>query len=123
MIYAVNLKCNHARASFGLYLKVLSEVLKVQNENVFVFPLSVAFSQKGNLLMQGTQSSCPCASGTFTGGLDKEHLDELDIKCALVGHSERRIFEDETLIRVKSDSAKEQGWQIFLCTGEDLKTK
>ncbi|MDL0114998.1 triose-phosphate isomerase [Campylobacter felis] len=123
MIYAANLKCNHTRASFELYLKALNEALKTQNENVFVFPPSVAFSQKESFFTQGTQNFYPCVNGAFTGELGKEHLDEFGIKCVLIGHSERRIFENEALIKAKFDFAKEQGWQIFLCIGEDLKTK
>ncbi|MCR2066799.1 triose-phosphate isomerase [Campylobacter helveticus] len=123
MIYAANLKCNHTRASFELYLKALNEALKTQNENVFVFPPSVAFSQKESFFTQGTQNFYPCINGAFTGEIGKEHLDEFGIKCVLIGHSERRIFENEVLIKAKFDFAKEQGWQIFLCIGEDLKTK
>ncbi|WP_317363459.1 triose-phosphate isomerase [Campylobacter helveticus] len=123
MIYAANLKCNHTRASFELYLKALNEALKDKDENVFVFPPSVAFSQKESFFTQGTQNFYPCINGAFTGEIGKEHLDEFGIKCVLIGHSERRIFENEVLIKAKFDFAKEQGWQIFLCIGEDLKTK
>lgn len=123
MIYAANLKCNHTRASFELYLKALNGALKTQNENIFVFPPSVAFSQKESFFTQGAQNFYPCINGAFTGELGKEHLDEFGIKCVLIGHSERRIFENEALIKAKFDFAKEQGWQIFLCIGEDLKTK
>uniref|UniRef100_UPI0019691AAF triose-phosphate isomerase n=1 Tax=Klebsiella pneumoniae TaxID=573 RepID=UPI0019691AAF len=81
MIYAANLKCNHTRASFELYLKALNEALKTQNENVIVFPPSVAFSQKESFFTQGTQNFYPCVNGAFTGELGKEHLDEFGIKC------------------------------------------
>ncbi|MBS4275495.1 triose-phosphate isomerase [Campylobacter vulpis] len=123
MIFAANLKCNHTRASFELYLKALNETLGTHNNNIFVFPPSVAFSQKESFFTQGTQNFYPCINGAFTGELGKEHLDEFGIKCVLIGHSERRIYENEALIKAKFDFAKKQGWQIFLCIGEDLKTK
>lgn len=123
MIYAANLKCNHTRASFELYLKALNEALKDKDENVFVFPPSVALSQKESLFTQGVQNFYPCINGAFTGEIGKEHLDEFGIKCVLIGHSERRIFEDEVLIKAKFDFAKEHQYKIFLCIGEDLKTK
>ena len=123
MIYAANLKCNHTRASFELYLKALNEALKDKDENVFVFHPSVALSQKESLFTQGVQNFYPCINGAFTGEIGKEHLDEFGIKCVLIGHSERRIFEDEVLIKAKFDFAKEHQYKIFLCIGEDLKTK
>lgn len=123
MIYAANLKCNHTRASFELYLNALNEALNAQDENIFVFPPSVAFSQKESFFTQGAQNFYPCIHGAFTGELGKEHLDEFGIKCVLIGHSERRVFENDVLIKAKFDFAKKHGYNIFLCIGENLKTK
>ncbi len=65
----------------------------------------------------------PCVNGAFTGELGKEHLDEFGIKCVLIGHSERRALGDEEFIKAKFDFAKEHGYKIVFCIGENLDTK
>lgn len=123
MIYAANLKCNHNRASFALYAKKLNEFLQKQNNEIFVFPPSVALYQGSLHFTQGAQNFYPCINGAFTGELGKEHLDEFGINCVLIGHSERRILENEALIKQKFDFAIKQNYTIFLCVGEDFQTK
>lgn len=123
MIFAANLKCNHTRTSFALYARALNDFLGSKDGDVFIFPPSVAFLQDELFFTQGAQNFYPCINGAFTGELGKEHLDEFGIDCVLLGHSERRVFENHALIKEKFDFAKAQGWRIFLCVGENLQTK
>ncbi|ARJ56182.1 triose-phosphate isomerase [Campylobacter cuniculorum] len=123
MIFAANLKCNHTRESFKSYADALNKALKNKDEEIFVFPPNVAFLKEDLKFTQGTQNFYPCFKGAFTGEIGKEHLDEFGIKCVLIGHSERRILDNEALIKAKFDFAKEQNYTIFFCIGEDLKTK
>ncbi|EPA1253005.1 triose-phosphate isomerase [Campylobacter coli] len=123
MIFAANLKCNHTRASFKIYANILNQYLEAKNDDIIVFPPSIAFLENENNFIQGAQNFYPCVNGAFTGELGKEHLDEFGIKCVLIGHSERRALGDENLIKAKFDFAKEHAYKIVFCIGEDLKLK
>ncbi|MGI7705235.1 triose-phosphate isomerase [Campylobacter jejuni] len=123
MIFAANLKCNHTRASFKIYAEILNKTMGAKCDDIIVFPPSVAFLENENNFIQGAQNFYPCVNGAFTGELGKEHLDEFGIKCVLIGHSERRALGDEELIKAKFDFAKEHGYKIVFCIGENLDTK
>ncbi|HHY1333526.1 TPA: triose-phosphate isomerase [Campylobacter coli] len=123
MIFAVNLKCNHTRSSFKIYANILNQYLEAKNDDIIVFPPSIAFLENELNFIQGAQNFYPCVNGAFTGELGKEHLDEFGIKCVLIGHSERRALGDENLIKAKFDFAKEHAYKIVFCIGEDLKLK
>lgn len=123
MIFAANLKCNHTRSSFKLYANTLNEAIKSTNDEIIVFPSSIAFLEDELNFTQGAQNFYPCINGAFTGEIGKMHLDEFGIKCVLIGHSERRVLGDENLIKAKFDFAKEQNYKIIFCIGEDLETK
>ncbi len=43
MIFAANLKCNHTRASFKIYAKILNKTMGVKCDDIIVFPPSIAF--------------------------------------------------------------------------------
>ncbi|EAH9965518.1 triose-phosphate isomerase [Campylobacter coli] len=123
MIFAANLKCNHIRSSFKIYANILNQYLEAKNDDIIVFPPSIAFLENELNFIQGAQNFYPCVNGAFTGELGKEHLDEFGIKCVLIGHSERRALGDENLIKAKFDFAKEHAYKIVFCIGEDLKLK
>lgn len=123
MIFAANLKCNHTRSSFKLYANTLNEAIKNINDEIIVFPPSIAFLEDELNFIQGTQNFYPCVNGAFTGEIGKMHLDEFGINCVLIGHSERRALGDENLIKAKFDFAKEHGFKIIFCIGEDLEIK
>lgn len=123
MIFAANLKCNHTRASFKIYAEILNKTMGAKCDDIIVFPPSVAFLENENNFIQGAQNFYPCVNGAFTGELGKEHLDEFGIKCVLIGHSERRALGDEEFIKAKFDFAKEHGYKIVFCIGENLDTK
>ncbi|MCX2683277.1 triose-phosphate isomerase [Campylobacter sp. MIT 21-1685] len=121
MIFAANLKCNHTRASFRLYSRILNQALKKKNEEIFVFPPSVAFLEDELYFTQGAQNFYPCVNGAFTGEIGKEQLDEFGIKSVLIGHSERRVLGEN--VEAKFDFAAKQGYTIILCIGESLEVK
>ncbi|WP_053874919.1 triose-phosphate isomerase, partial [Campylobacter coli] len=99
------------------------QYLEAKNDDIIVFPPSIAFLENELNFIQGAQNFYPCVNGAFTGELGKEHLDEFGIKCVLIGHSERRALGDENLIKAKFDFAKEHAYKIVFCIGEDLKLK
>lgn len=123
MKFLANLKCNHTRASFREYAKILDENLSA-NDDVSVFAPASAFDEKRHLFRLGAQNFYPCESGAFTGEIGKAMLDEFDIKDVLIGHSERReiLNESEEFLRAKFDFAAKNGWNVVYCIGENLST-
>ena len=123
MKFLANLKCNHTRASFREYAKILDENLSA-NDDVSVFAPASAFDEKRHLFRLGAQNFYPCESGAFTGEIGKAMLDEFDIKDVLIGHSERReiLNESEEFLRAKFDFAAKNGWNVIYCIGENLST-
>ena len=123
MKFLANLKCNHTRASFREYAKILDENLSA-NDDVSVFAPASAFDEKRHLFRLGAQNFYPCESGAFTGEIGKVMLDEFDIKDVLIGHSERReiLKESEEFLRAKFDFAVKNGWNVIYCIGENLST-
>lgn len=141
MIIAGNLKCNHTRASFQNYAMALNDGLKdichnftlldnIQNFNsnkanfnsIIVFPPSVAFVEVSacKYFSQGAQNFYPCDSGSFTGEVGTNMLDEFGVNIVLIGHSERRgLGENDELIKAKFNFAKQKGYKIIFCVGED----
>ena len=123
MKFLANLKCNHTRASFREYAKILDENLSA-NDDVSVFAPASAFDEKRHIFRLGAQNFYPCESGAFTGEIGKAMLDEFGIKDVLIGHSERReiLNESEELLRAKFDFAAKNGWNVIYCIGENLST-
>ena len=123
MKFLANLKCNHTRASFREYAKILDENLSA-NDDVSVFAPASAFDEKRHLFRLGAQNFYPCESGAFTGEIGKAMLDEFEIKDVLIGHSERReiLNESEEFLRAKFDFASKNGWNVIYCIGENLST-
>lgn len=56
MIFAANLKCNHTRASFKIYAKILNKTMGVKCDDIIVFPPSIAFLENENNFIQGAQN-------------------------------------------------------------------
>ena len=123
MKFLANLKCNHTRASFREYAKILDENLSA-NDDVSVFAPASAFDEKRHIFRLGAQNFYPCESGAFTGEIGKAMLDEFEIKDVLIGHSERReiLKESEEFLRAKFDFAVKNGWNVIYCIGENLST-
>ena len=124
MIFAANLKTNHTRSSFKIYSNELNKIAKYNENDIFVFPPSVAFNEDVLDFIQGAQNFYPCINGAYTGEIGKEQLDEFNIKAVLIGHSERRALGDnDELLKKKFDFAKENNYKIIFCIGEDKDTK
>jgi triosephosphate isomerase (TIM) len=58
--------------------------------------------------------------GAFTGEISAPMLRELDVRGAIVGHSERRQYFGETdeTVRMRTEHALETGLRVIACVGE-----
>lgn len=126
-IIAANLKTNHTRKSVADYLKEIElHVTKEQiKDRCVVFPPATALTESTKNITVGTQNAYPVESGSFTGEIGCEQLNEFGTKTVLIGHSERRhiLGEGLDLVKKKFDFFSNKGYEIFFCIGEPLEIK
>ena len=128
-IIASNFKTNHTRKSTALFINEVDDYLvknSIQNE-VYVFPTATSldsFDTVPNLNI-GVQNAYSVNSGSFTGEIGTEQIDEFGIKTILIGHSERRhiLGETQAQIAAKYEFYKNLGYKIIYCIGEPLVVK
>lgn len=128
-IIASNFKTNHTRKSTKEFIDEVNNYLgenSIDNE-VFIFPTATAldnFDTKSNLNI-GTQNAYCVVSGSFTGEIGTQQLDEFGVKTILIGHSERRhiLGETQKQVALKYNYYKALGYKIIYCIGEPLEVK
>ena len=128
-IIASNFKTNHTRKSTKEFVSTIDKYLNEDNikNDVFIFPPNTAldsFDTPDNLNI-GVQNAYHTISGSFTGEIGTQQLDEFEIKTILIGHSERRHILGETQkeIALKYNYYKALGYKIIYCVGEPLEVK
>ncbi|MBL6969785.1 MAG: triose-phosphate isomerase [Campylobacterales bacterium] len=128
-IIAANFKTNHTRKSTNNFVNNINTFLEDENisNDVYIFPPATAldsFDTVSNLTV-GAQNAYYTKSGSFTGEIGTEQLDEFGIKTVLIGHSERRhiIGESQKEITTKYNYYKALGYKIIYCVGEPLEIK
>ncbi|MDP6959987.1 MAG: triose-phosphate isomerase [Dehalococcoidia bacterium] len=87
----------------------------------FVSFTSIAKVLKGSSIQLGAQNVNPNENGAFTGEVSTAMLHGL-VSHVVIGHSERRMFNDESSDQVaaKAVSVSKAGMTPILCVGEDL---
>jgi triosephosphate isomerase len=73
----------------------------------------------------GAQNFYPAENGAFTGEISTSHLLDAQVDAVLIGHSERRMYfnESDHFLKQKVDSAIQHGFQVVFCCGESLETR
>jgi len=128
-IIASNFKTNHTRKSTKEFVSTIDKYLNEDNikNDVFIFPPNTALDSFDTLdnLNIGVQNAYHTISGSFTGEIGTQQLDEFEIKTILIGHSERRHILGETQkeIALKYNYYKALGYKIIYCVGEPLEVK
>jgi len=128
-IIASNFKTNHTRKSTNQFITDVNKLLKDENikNDVYVFPTATSLDSFNNVdnLIIGVQNAYYTKSGSFTGEIGTEQLDEFNIKTILIGHSERRhvLGESQKDIALKFNYYKALGYKIIYCVGEPLEVK
>lgn len=87
--------------------------------------ISVAMEIAGDNISIGAQNVCEYESGAYTGEVSAKMLQSLGVKYAIVGHSERRQYFNETdeAILQKLKRLLEVGISPIFCCGESLETR
>jgi len=124
MIIASNFKTNYTRGSAKAFIKEIqafvSHTKSKQNVRIFApFTALDRFDEIQNIKV-GAQNFYPIQSGSYTGEIGFEQLEEFGIDTVLIGHSERRhiLKESQSFIAAKYDFAKAREVEIVYCIGE-----
>ena len=124
MIIASNFKTNHTRASTKEYLIKLNSYINENKttQDIYIFPPYTAldnYKLHKNIKL-GVQNAYPTDSGSYTGEIGYEQIEEFAINTILIGHSERRhiLNESQELIAKKYNFYKDKEFTIVYCIGE-----
>ena len=126
MILALNNKSNLNKNEFTNYLLQLNKI--VTNHKLILCPTFLniprADLENKNYLL-GAQNVSSNSSGAFTGEISAEQLKEENVKYCIVGHSERRLLQKESLKEISSKikNLQEQNIIPILCVGETKEEK
>lgn len=128
-IVAGNWKMNlDSQAAFAL-VDALNDQLDAKNCRVVLFPpclyvLPLSRMNKGKYEL-GVQNFYPESYGAFTGEISLPQAKSVGANLALIGHSERREYFNETnaFLRQKVDAAVAEGIEFIFCCGEPLEIR
>ncbi len=123
-IIAGNWKMNGSRATLTAMMGALSEV-KTENKVILCVPFTMIDTESSNNVQIGAQDISSHARGAYTGEVSGAMLAEIGTKYVIVGHSERRMYHDETndIVREKAKMALENGITPIICVGETMEEK
>ena len=125
-IVAGNWKLNGSRAFGEALLNTLAPSLNPAVETLIIPPLPILDHLIGRCAgtgyVFGAQDVGVHGQGAFTGDIAAEMLADIGCRYVLVGHSERRQYQQETneLVAEKFLAAKRAGLIPVLCVGESL---
>ena len=99
------------------------------NAQVVILPPAIylrdCISLKRGSWELGIQNVWTENSGAYTGEISPSMVDDFGVSWVLVGHSERRNYQNETdeLIRLKLKCSIDAGMNVILCVGETLQER
>ena len=126
-LIAGNWKMNGSLAANEALLKAVIAGAQAPACDIAVCVPAVYFAQvqalvSGSAVSLGAQDVSAQAQGAFTGELSSAMLKEFGVRYAIVGHSERRQYhqESDALVAEKARAALAQGITPIVCVGETL---
>ena len=125
-MFAANWKMN---GSLSMISRFFDDLDLKSDEDVVVFPPAIYLSDcvkyKAGRLEFGVQNVWSEDSGAFTGEISAKMSKEQGANWVLIGHSERRNFQNEAedLIREKLACSLKSDMNVILCVGESLEQR
>lgn len=120
-----NLKMNKPVCGFDEYFKKLNKIAK-NSENVvgvsipYIYLGDAKKSLKKSKVFYGAENCHFETKGAFTGEISVAMLKEFGCKTCIVGHSERRAYDNETdeKVNLKLKALLKENMQPIMCFGE-----
>ena len=127
-IIAGNWKMNIPEGGVDAYVTALNGLISHSRScSVTIcapYPLLPALQRatKDSRIYLGAQNISEHASGAYTGEVSAEILAVADVRCAIIGHSERRQYygETDTMVNAKVKAALSANLSPIICVGETL---
>ena len=120
-----NWKMNGKESSLSVVKTVQNYLLRNETHpNVIICPpftiLSALIKKTHKCISFGSQDAHDQDSGAFTGSISSSMIKSLGAKYVILGHSERREYQKETVfeLRNKINSALKNKLKIIFCVGE-----
>lgn len=119
MIVALNNKCNLKKQEYEAYITELNKI-NCQSK-LILCPTLLNLGNSNNInISLGAQNVGVKESGAFTGEVSASQLKSYNVKYCLVGHSERREYQNESLLEINEKVKRlfEEDIIPILCIGE-----
>ena len=115
-----NWKMNGTQSEKDILLTDLSNT-KTKNRIVLCLPFTLLNGDNHGITI-GAQNLSNHENGAFTGDISAKMLSESGVKYVIVGHSERRLYHNETneIVKEKATIAIKHGLIPIICIGETL---
>ncbi len=131
LIIAGNWKMNKTVAeALDLVQDLVREVQQVKEVDVVICPAFTALGEVSKKVIDtnirlGAQNMSEQAAGAYTGEIAAEMLKEFLVRYVILGHSERRQYQEETdsLISKKALAAHAASIKPIVCVGETLEQR
>lgn len=119
-----NWKMNGTKNEKESLLTALSDI-KTKNRVVLCLPFTLINGDNFSGISIGAQDVSNHENGAYTGDISAKMLKDSGVQYVIVGHSERRLYHNETneIVREKATIAIKHGIIPVVCIGETMEEK
>ena len=129
-IIAGNWKMNKSPIETKQYFEEFNDLVKDTKFKVILcvpfvdIPTAIEYTKNTNIFI-GAQNIYYEECGAFTGEISPKMLKDMNVEYAIIGHSERRQYFNETddIVNLKVKAAIGNGLKPILCVGETLEQR